>query len=208
VKEFPGDVGMKNCIQGHETEQVLGRLELDQVERVLGVRLPLDDNMKIEWKYRSQQIQAFSKKVYNAPINHWDAWLIYESRYRAMICYPLPVTMFTQQQCIQIQCPFVHAILPKLGINRNTPRAIIFGFKSLGGLELMDLRVEQIAVQWDTTRGHMRRLDRAGKGLYTTAHNMQVQLGTTTPFYELDPENHYYTPKGTRWHYLWCSLKK
>jgi ribonuclease HI len=208
AKEFPGKIGMTNIVQGNKVEQVLGRLEPDQAERVLGVRLPLDGNMKEELNYRCQQMRAFSKKVYNAPINHWDAWIIYESRYRAMIRYPLPVTMFTREQCIKIQRPFVHAILPKLGLNRNTPRAIIFGPKSLGGLQLMDLRVEQIAVQWDTTRAHIRRLDRAGKGLYITAHDMQVQLGTSTPFYDHSPVDYYYTTTGTRWHYLWSRLRE
>jgi hypothetical protein len=123
-----------------------------------------------------------------------------------MIRYPLPVTMFTAKQCIQIQKPFVNAILPKIGLNRKTPRALVFGPKSLGGLEIMDLRVEQVAAQWETTKGHMRRLDRAGKGLYITAHDLQVQLGTTRPFYELDPTKYEYTNTCTRWQYLWRSM--
>jgi hypothetical protein len=207
-KEFPGLVGMTNNVDTHKSEEFLGRLEPNEAERVLGVRLPLDGNMNTEFAYRCKQIVAFSRKVFNAPINHWDAWLIYESRYRAMIRYPLPVTTFTNAQCIKIQRPFVNIILPKIGLNRNTPRAIIFGPKSLGGLELMDLRVEQIATQWETTRGHMKRLDRAGKGMFITAHDLQVEIGTTKPFFQLDPDELSYTVKRTRWQYLWSSLKE
>ena len=113
--------------------------------------------------------------------------MIYENRYRAMVRYPLPVTIFNDKQCMTIQRPFIDAILPKLGINRKTPRVLIYGPKSMGGLEMMDLRVEQVATHFDTSRGHMRRLDRAGKGLFITAHDIQVTLGRMTPFFELDP---------------------
>ena len=207
-KDFPGEVGMVSIERGQRSQQVLGRLDPNEAERVLGVRLPLDGNMRVEYNYRCKQISEFSKKVYNAPINNWDAWVIYESRYRAMIRYPLPVTTFNTTQCISIQRPFVNIILPKIGLNRKTPRAIIFGPKSLGGLELMDLRVEQMAIQWETTRGHLKRKDRAGKGLLITAHDLQVEIGTGKPFYELDPEEYNYTTDSTRWFYLWKSTKK
>ena len=114
-----------------ETTKILGCLEPDKAERVLGIRLPMDGNMKEELKYRCQQIRILSKKIYMAPLTHWDAWIIYESRYRSIIRYPLPVTLFTEKECIEIQKPFIHALLPKLGMNRNTPRLVIFGPKSI-----------------------------------------------------------------------------
>ena len=204
-KDFPGEVGMTSMVEGYMTTQVLGRLESQQSERVLGVRLPLDGNMKDEHAYRCKQVRDFSKKVYNAPLSHWDAWMIYESRYRAMIRYPLPITQSTINQCKEIQRPFINMILPKIGLNRKTPRAIIYGPRTLGGMQLMDLRVEQIAIQCETTIGHMRQLDRAGKGLFITAHDLQVEIGISTPFYHQDPEKYNYITEKTRWLYLWSN---
>jgi hypothetical protein len=108
-----------------------------------------------------------------------------------------------ERQCIMIQKPFIHALLPKIGINRNMPRVIIYGPMELGGLELMDLRIEQVATTWETMRGHMRRLDRVGLGLYTTAHDLQVALGRSRPFFDLDPADHQYVTTMTRWRFLW-----
>ena len=204
--DFPGEVGMKTVAEGVETTQLLERLEPHQAERVLGVRVPMDGNMNMEYEFRTEQIKELSKKIFAAPINQWDAWLIYESRYRSIIRYPLPVTMFTRKQCDKIQKPFVNAILPKMGVNRNTPRAVIYGPKSMGGLEIMDLRVEQAAAQWDTTSGHLRRMDRAGKGLHITANDTQIETGSSIPFYDLDPELCTYTTENTRWNYLWKTI--
>ena len=206
IKDFPGSVGMINENDGQENREILGRLEPNQAERVLGVRLPMDGSMRIEFTFRCKQIRDFSRKVYNAPLNHWDSWVIYESRYRAIIRYPLPVTLFTESQCMAIQRPFIDAILPKIGINRKTPRTIIYGPKTYGGLEMMDLRVEQVSTQIETTRGHMRRLDRAGHGLFITANDMQVISGRSVPFYRLNPRDSEYMTEKTRWNYIWKQL--
>ena len=118
------------------------------------------------------------------------------------------MTFFSSTQCDAIQKPFVDNLLPKIGMNRNTPRVLIYGPKSKGGLELMDLRIEQVAIQWETTCGHLRRQDRAGHGLFITAHNLQVELGSCTPFYKLNPKLYNYTTKDTRWYYLWETMHK
>ena len=208
IGDFPGEVGMSSLEDGRVHEQILGRLEPNEAERVLGVRLPLDGNMKEEFIYRCKQIRDLSKKVYKAPLGHWDSWVVYESRYRAIIRYPLPVTLFTAAQCMTIQRPFIDALLPKIGLNRKTPRVIIYGPKSIGGLEIMDLRIEQVAIQVDTTRGHMRRLDRAGQGLFTTANDLQVILGRSIPFYNLNPNDHEYIKENTRWRYIWSQMHR
>ena len=67
----------------------------------------------------------------------------------------------------------------------------------------MDLRIEQLAIHWETTRGHMRRQDRAGKGLFITAHDTQIETGSSVPFHELDPRRCDYTTDKTRWRYIW-----
>ena len=83
------------------------------------------DKIAPRWKYerrvyaQMQTDKRIQQQDFNAPINHWDAWLIYESQHRDMIHYPLPVTLFTANQCMSIQQPFIDAILPKLGINRK-----------------------------------------------------------------------------------------
>ena len=206
AKEFPGEIKMVNKREEGTSYQKMGRLEPWQAERVLGVRIPLDGTMKEEFNFRKKQIRILGKKIYRAPLSHWDAWIIYESRYRAIARYPLPVTMFTKKECELIQKPFIHALLPKLGMNRNMPRVVIYGPKELGGLELMDLRIEQVTAQWETTRGHLRRLDRAGHGLYINAHNLQVEIGSESPFYLLDPSTYNYATENTRWTYLWKEL--
>ena len=101
----------------------------------------------------------------------------------------------------------MHAILPKIGLNRHTPRVLIYGPQSLGGLEIMDVRIEQVAIQWETTIDLMRRKDRTGKGIYITANDLQIELGTSYPFFELDLKDYNYIKGRRRWEYLWSTAK-
>ena len=206
AQTMPGRITVGSAVHPNLEADLLPRQEPSAAQRVLGLRLPMTGDMTTEYNYRVKQIRKFAKKVYNAPLSHYDAWVIYESRYRAMIKYPLPVTTFSEQQCHEIQRHFIYYILPKMGLNRHTARALIYGPRTLGGMELMDLRLEQPTVLWETTLGHLRRMDRVGQGLRVTLHDHQIIIGSSSPFYNLDPERYGYVDQNTRWTYMWRFL--
>ena len=93
-----------------------------------------------------------------------------------------------------------------MGLNRKTPRLVVYGPMSLGGLEVMDLRLEQIIHQWETTKGHMCREDRVGTGLMLTLHDHQCIIGSNTLFLNTDPRRYKYGVMNTRWKYMWERL--
>ena len=181
----------------------LDRIEPTLGERILGVRLALAGTMTEEYSYRISQTLDMARNLQRAPFNPFDAWMVYESRYRAAIRFPLPVTTFTTEQCHKIQQPFILQLLAKLGINRHTSRAIVYGPKRLGGLEIMDLRCEQPAMHYNSTLGHIRRQDRAGKGLTINIADLQAEIGSAHQVFELDPAKYNYGAPNTRMQYLW-----
>jgi hypothetical protein len=65
------------------------------------------------------------------------------SFYMPSLGYWTPATKLTKKDCEEIQRPVVDAILPKLGIARPAPRAIVFGTSQFGGLGLTHLAVLQ-----------------------------------------------------------------
>jgi len=48
--------------------------------------------------------------------------------------YPIPCVSLTETQCCIIHAPILEAILPKLHLNRHTPRAMLFAGPCYGGL--------------------------------------------------------------------------
>jgi hypothetical protein len=207
LEEFPGCVSMDNTHQDHQEQVDLERIEPWQGERILGVRIPIHGTMTEELTYRQQQTQDMAKALRKAPFDPQDAWMVYESRYRAALRFPLPVTTFTEAECHSIQQPFIYQLLPKLGLNRHTPRSVIYGPKLLGGLELMDLRCEQPHLHYQATLGHIRRQDQAGKGLRINISDLQAEIGSAYPVFHLDYTRYNYGTAHTRMQYLWTTVR-
>ena len=93
-----------------------------------------------------------------------------------MIQYPLPLTTFTVNQLHIIQKPIIYQLLPKMGMNRNMPREVIFGPRLFGGREFVDLRPEQPILHLKTTISHMRGGEHVGKTLKITLNDMQAEV--------------------------------
>ena len=97
-----------------------------------------------------------------------------------MITYALSITTFSELQLNEIQKKIIYLLLPKLGLNRNTPRAVIYGPACRGGRSILDLRLEQPSKHYKTNMGHIRRGDQAGSALLTTLHDTQLESGRKT----------------------------
>ena len=197
------EVTVTSVLDTQQEEQIIKRLEPGNATRVLGIRLPMTGNMKQEYDYRLQQVKQLATKIRNAPLSTMDIYLAYSSRYRPMIKYPLGVTLFSDKQCHTIQKKFIFELLPKLSLNRHTNRTLVYGPRIYGGLEIMDLRLEQPVASWTATLGHIRRMDNTGKALMITYSDHQVYIGSGHYFHNLDPDKYSYGPSYTRWDYTW-----
>ena len=200
--KHPGTVQISSILD-KETKVTLGRLDPTEAERVLGIRLPLSGGMEHEHKFRKKQLDDFGTKLYNAPLTHYEAYSAFRSCYLTIASYPYTVTTFTTKELQQIQQRPLQKILPKLGINRNTPRAVIFGPRDLSGRQLTDLRVEQPVKNYTATLGHLRRQDKVSLLLMATLNDLQVEVGISTAFYNHNPKDYKYITQNTRWGYTW-----
>jgi len=195
------------CKSGYGTE-TLKRMEPWEAERVLGIRLPMTGEMNTEFTFRKEQMETLGTRLYAAPFTPTDAAIVYQSRYKPMIRYCLPVTTFTQEELNKIQKKFIFLLLPKLGINRHAPRIMIYGPTSRGGRGIIDLLLEQPLQHLYTNLGHMRRNDNVGKLLRITLNDTQLETGLDKPFFEYPFEIGTYLAKNTRWRYIWYIVQK
>ena len=202
-EKYPGTV-MSESLLDKSQKYSLERIDPGDAERVLGVRLPLTGSMETEFKYRKQQLLQFGKALYRAPLTHYETQVAFQSRYQPMASYPLPVTLFSTTQLNEIQKPCMRLMLPKLGLNRNTPRVLIYGPRRYGGLQICNLIVEQPVKHVNATVGHIRRGDRVGTALLITLRDTtQVESGISQPFYTQNPHQFGHLTQQTRWMYFW-----
>jgi hypothetical protein len=129
--------------------------------------------------------------------------MVYETRFRPAMEYPLLITTFTKAQLEKIQQPFINLLLPKIGLNRHTPRAVIYGRWFRGGLGIVKLEEQQIVKHFSSFQGHLRCQDDVTLSIRIQLMIQQLEVGCGTLFLNTDPAKYPYATKDTRLGYLW-----
>ena len=91
--------------------------------------------------------------------------------------YPLAITQFTPDSAAALCQKKIQVMLPKLGCNRNLPRAVVFGPVAMGGLGLHDLYVEQGVQQILALVGYSREASETSWMMTIELEWCQVQAG-------------------------------
>jgi hypothetical protein len=188
---------------------IFRELKPNQGLRLLGVRMALSGSFQDEFDYRITQIKRLAGRMKAAAFDARDVWLIYQTRYRPMIRYCLPITTFTDTQCNKIQSPFICAFLNKLGMNKHTPRVVVWGPRKYGGLDIMNISTEQLSAHVQLLINNIRKNNETGKSMLLAMGMYQLTLGCARPFWDLDQE--FYptqSPTHLSMQYLWSKLNE
>jgi folate-dependent tRNA-U54 methylase TrmFO/GidA len=106
--------------------------------------------------------KVYSEAIISGSLQWGESAMVYNSYYMASISYGTAATSLTYKECEEIQPPVVNAILPKMGINRNTARTVVFGTIKYGGLGLDHLSAVQSFAQLQYLIGSLRTQDTTG----------------------------------------------
>jgi hypothetical protein len=187
----------------HVSGTLIQRLNPDKGTRVLGVRLAMDGTFNDEYKFRLSQSTKMARLLYQLYLSPLDAYMVYETRFRPALEYLLAITTFTTEQMLQIQKPFIYLLPPKIGMNKHTPRAIIYGPRYRGELGLQSLDEKQAILHFELFQGHIRQNDDIGKSLHVQTSTQQLEVGCGQLFLNTDPNVYCYSTEPTRLSFLW-----
>jgi hypothetical protein len=103
--------------------------------------------------------------------------MAYNAFYIPSMGYGTPVTTLLKKDCEEIQRPVVNAILPKMGIARTEPRAVVFGTAQYGVLGLTHLAALQGHTRLQYLLGHLRCGDATGRLMRMLLEYTQLECG-------------------------------
>jgi len=113
-------------------------------------------------------------------LNVTDATFSLKNVVLRKLCYPLTTTTFTKQQCQQIMTPILIQGLPKAGVVRTFPRALVHGPLEYGRLNIPKLFTEQIIAHVMTILQYgPDQQDPTGFLLHATGEAMRLEIGYT-----------------------------
>jgi hypothetical protein len=161
------------------------RLEPTQGFRTLGVYLTPSGNYSRQVKVRHTYGETFRDQITSSSLTSNEAYCCYMLYIRPKITYPFPCVSLTKTHCHHIQAPILEALLPKMHLNRHTPRAVLFAGPRYGGFQLAEYYTDFGYGHLHYLVGHLKLGDEVGQMLLSLITHTQLQVGSTTPFFQL-----------------------
>ena len=197
----------RQCVITREGEKgtVIRQQSVKKGVRLLGIKAAANGTYKQEYLVRLERSKDLAGRLQVAPLNIALSWQVYYCRWKPAIVYCLPITTFSANECKKIESPFFTALLPKLGINRHMPRALLHGSAQVAGLGLINLEAEQLALHITGLISQVRKDDRVGQTMRASIDALQIYLGTAEQFFTLEARNIEHRPerKESQLVYLW-----
>ena len=116
-----------------------------------------------------------------------QATTVWNAIYIPSVAYPLLATYFQEEDLMSLENRALMAFLPKMGFNRHTACAVVYGPEDSGGLGTKNLYVEQSVEQIKALTQHIRLASPLRKIMRINIDWVQLIAGnirrhkTTTP---------------------------
>jgi hypothetical protein len=101
-----------------------------------------------------------------------------------MITYGLPACSFHQKELRKLQCLAVEKFLPAMGYDHSFPRALAYGPREYGGLNLNDMYTEQCMMKIESMIEHIRSHSSMGDLMCVNLNWLQLHSGLSKPIME------------------------
>jgi hypothetical protein len=183
TEKSPADLHLTNGFSS--CPEWLPRIEPSESSRTLGVHLSPSGCQKHLCQVLWHHAKFYCDRIASSYVTPTEAFLSYFLYIRPKINYPLSCTGLTTVQCRFAQAPTLEGLLPKLHLNRHSPRAVLFAGPKLGGLNLPGTTVNQGLSQLTLLIGHTKLGDETGNMIRSFTTHLQLLIGSLTPFSQL-----------------------
>ena len=152
--------------------------------KLLGVQIALDGN-------HNKQIEAIEEKANHvisvftkADLSANDLVLGFNTIAIPTLYYPFPATTIPSKTLNRIQKKITNTILPKLGLNRTFPRAVLYAPKYFGGIGFNNMAVEQSIAHFKSIIGHFRAATSLSINYIQLLESYMIMSGLSQPPFE------------------------
>jgi hypothetical protein len=151
----------------------------------LGYFMTVSASQGTEFSERKGKITYICQAAQSASLSYEEALRLLNSRLLAQTKYGLHLSQFTEKQCHSLSVVINKTFLPLLHVHRKMKRAVVWGPKGLGG---MNLNTNIWSLQAQCAAQHLVRVIRwnviVADDFITTLNAYQMVTGFSTPVLE------------------------
>ncbi len=169
---------------------IVPQKSVHETYRTLGVHLSPSGSTEEAVKVLHNKAKDYQQRIITSNLPREAALLSYNVYLIPKLGYSLPAMSLSEDTCYSIQAPTLNAVLPKLHLNRNMARSIVFGPIKYGGLSIKTLFSIQSIGQLTLFTGHQQEKDKTATLLNISLSYTQLLAGTSASILSL-PFNTY-----------------
>ena len=149
--------------------------------KYLGDTMAPNLQMKSALNILQEKVRQYSTRLLTGNIDRRDTWIAYFAVLIPGLTYTLSVSHHRIGTLDKLQSPATRATLLRLGFNRNTAKAVVYGPARFGGLGFRHLAVEQGIAATLVLLRHIRAKTDLGNLLRIALSWWQLTVGQSTP---------------------------
>jgi len=177
---------MLSLTTGTNTQpNLVPRLNPTEGFRTLGVYVTPSGQYSRQVENLLDYAEQFRHQIEESILTPTEAYTCLMLYIKPKITYPFPCVSLTEKQCRHIQAPILEAILPKLHLNRHSPRAVLFAGPRYGGLRISEYYTKLGYGHLQYFIGHLKLGDDVGQLILSFITQTQLQVGSTTQCFQL-----------------------
>ena len=157
----------------------LNWLEPDHSERTLGVMMSPQSRPDVQLAVLTEKAKYWAHTISSGRLLRHDALPLLRTTVLKTLEYPMALTTFTQTQWEKVLSKPLMAILPKAGICRTFPRAVVYAPLKRQGLGVPHSFGTQVSRHLDMLLRHMANRTKTGELLVAALESHQLETGTS-----------------------------
>jgi hypothetical protein len=143
--------------------------------------------------------KKYTEAIISSSLQRGESSMVNDSYSMASLSYGTSAKFINVKECEDIQRPVVNVILPKMGVNRNSARSVVFGRCKYDRLGQDHLVAVQGFAQPQYLIGSLRTQDTTGDLYQMILEYTMLEYGTATPILEADFARYKSTIPATNW---------
>jgi hypothetical protein len=163
------------------TPEKINQHNSDEAHRTLGCWLATNFQMNTALGMLKKTASTFGRKLLCSSLDQYESWIAYFVVFIPMMTYTFGITHHSIQHLTTLQSQPTRSTLMKIGFNRNTALAVVFGAVTHGGLGMRHLYIEQGIAQLQLFIRHIRAGTDQGTLLRITLSWWQLVAGVSFP---------------------------
>ena len=167
-----------------DVNQQMTLLEASEAKEMLGVNLAPDGNHHTQFEISKQKMKRFAELICTGHVNKHEALVNLNMMCLKSFEYILPYMTFSEEEHCKIMVPVLKQFLPKLGINRNFPRAMLYAPISFQGINLHNPYLTQGIMQINNLVEHTWKNTLTSNLFCCNLEQLRIELGSNTSILE------------------------